>query len=397
MLDSIYLGMTGLMGYSQGLKVIANNTANMNTPGFKSSTLQFGDLVYSDSTSGDAGWPGMQHGKGFGLATYGTALNFNPGELRQTGNAMDVAVDGLGMFTVQDADGNVRYTRSGQFQFNDAGLLVTRVGGLKVFGIDSDGNTGIVSLDGSRASPPKPTGTVKFSGNLSSTATEQTVGSVNVYDSTGTQHTLSVKFTNGSATNPGSWTLSILDGTTAVGTGTLLFKDGKPDAASSQVKFDYTPPGQSPMTVALDFSKDVTSFASGNLSTLAASGQDGFGSGTLSNVSFDTDGFVVLTYSNGQTKKGDRLLLGRFDTADAVESVGNNLFRSTNDAHWHTGTANTEAFGGVKASTVEISNVNLSQEFSDLVIMQRGYQASSQVISTANDMIQELYSMKGKA
>lgn len=397
MLDSIYLGMTGLMGYSQGLKVIANNTANMNTPGFKSSTQQFGDLVYMNSGNNDASLYGAQRGQGFGLATYGTTLNFNSGELRQTGNAMDVAVDGLGLFMVQDAEGGIRYTRSGQFEFNDAGLLVTRTGGLKVLGINRDGVPGIVALDAYRTSPAKPTSTVSMTGNLSSTATEQTVGNVNVFDGAGVQHTLSVKFTNGSATTPGKWAVSILDGTTEVGTGTLQFKDGKPDTASALLSFTYTPAGQASMAVGLDFSKDVTSFASGNLSTLAATKQDGLAAGSLSGVAFDDKGFVSLTYSNGQVARGDQLLLGRFDSSDAVETVGDNLFRSTNDALWHVGVAGSDAFGSIKAATVEISNVNLSQEFSNLVIMQRGYQASSQVISTANDMIQELFSMKSKS
>ncbi|WP_423199794.1 MULTISPECIES: flagellar hook protein FlgE [unclassified Cupriavidus] len=397
MLDSIYLGMTGLMGYSQALKVIADNTANMNTPGFKSSTLQFGDLVYMNTNAPGNGLYGAQRGQGFGLATYGTTLNFNTGELRNTGNALDVAVDGLGMFLVQDADGNIRYTRAGQFDFDDQGLLITRTGGYKVLGIDKDGVTGVVSLDGYRTSPAQPTSGISMTGNLSSTATEQTVGNINVFDVAGVQHTLSAKFTNGSATVPGSWTVTILDGTTEVAKATLLFKDGKPDPVSAILTFAYTPPGESPMSVALDFSKDVTSFASGNLSTLAATKQDGVAAGTLSNITFDEDGFVALTYSNGKSARGDQLLLGRFESSDAVESVGNNLFRSTDDRLWHIGVANSEAFGSIKPTSVEISNVDLSQQFSELVIMQRGYQASSQVVSTANDMIQELFSMKSQA
>ncbi|WP_420997919.1 flagellar hook-basal body complex protein [Cupriavidus sp. 30B13] len=396
MLDSIYIGMTGLMGYSEGLKVIANNTANMNTPGFKSSTLQFGDLLYTDGKS-DLGLGGSMSGHGFGLSTFGTTLNFNSGELRQTGNSMDLAVDGLGLFMLQAQDGSIRYTRSGQFDFNDAGELITRTGGLKVFGIDAAGNVGIVSVAGARTSAAKATGKVSFTGNLSSTATEQTVGNLKVFDVAGVEHALSLKFTNGSATTPGSWAVSILDGTTEVGNGTIQFTNGSPSADTAQLTFSYTPPGQAEMSVTLDFSKDVTSFASGNLSTLAASGGDGTPAGTLANIGFDENGFVVLTYSNGESTKGDRLLLGRFDSSDAIKAVGDNLFMSTNDSLWHQGVANSDAFGGIKPVTIEISNVDLSQEFSDLVIMQRGYQASSQVISTANDMLQELFTMKSQA
>jgi flagellar hook protein FlgE len=91
------------------------------------------------------------------------------------------------------------------------------------------------------------------------------------------------------------------------------------------------------------------------------------------------------------------LAVSRFDSQDAIEPSGDNQFRPTNNHAWHIGSAGADGFGNVKAGTIEISNVDLSQEFSDLVIMQRGYQASSQVISTANDMLQELFSMKGRA
>ncbi len=138
---------------------------------------------------------------------------------------------------------------------------------------------------------------------------------------------------------------------------------------------------------------DVTSFASGTLSTLALGSNDGFGAADLSSATFDSTGTLILTYANGQTVKGSRLSLGRFDTTSAVGSLGDNEFEALDGRAWHTGTAG-GAFGNVRSGKVEISNVDLSQEFSDLVIMQRGYQASSQVITTANEMLQELFSMK---
>src|SRR4051794_22833120 len=116
MLNSIYIGMSGLQGYSQGLRVIANNTANLNTPGFKGSTLQFADMFYSNNRT-QAGPGGMMQ-VGYGLNTAGTVLNFQQGELRQTGNSLDLAVDGQGLFTVKDASGDLHYTRAGQFSFN---------------------------------------------------------------------------------------------------------------------------------------------------------------------------------------------------------------------------------------------------------------------------------------
>jgi len=130
--------------------------------------------------------------------------------------------------------------------------------------------------------------------------------------------------------------------------------------------------------------------------TLKMDSQDGLGPGTLSGTAFDANGVLRLSYSNGQTVKGASLALARFDSPDAVAALGNNQFEMVNKNAWHFGKAGEGAFGSVRAGQIEISNVDLSQEFSDLVIMQRGYQASSQVISTANEMLQQLFSMKSK-
>src|SRR3569833_2258055 len=119
MLDSINVGTTGLLGYQQGLRVIANNTANMNTPGFKSSTLGFADLFYA-STPGSGG---NDVQLGHGLATTGTRLNFSQGEMQQTGGDFDLALQGEGLFMLRNDAGQVRYTRAGSFQFNGDGVF----------------------------------------------------------------------------------------------------------------------------------------------------------------------------------------------------------------------------------------------------------------------------------
>lgn len=391
MLDSIYVGMTGLHGFSQGLRVIANNTANINTPGFKGSSTQFADLFYSTTASGS----GLAQ-VGYGLDTTGTALNFKQGELRQTGNALDLAMDGQGLFTLRDPNGDLHYTRAGQFMFNSEGTLVNRGDASTVMGVDANGVMGAISINGQSTLQGKASSNVKFTGNLSSTANSQTINSVKVIDSVGGEHLLSVKLTNANTTTPGAWTVELLDGATSIGTGQIVFVDGRPAAGSSTVSLTYTPAGLPPIPLVLDFSTDVTSFASGTLSTIAFQSQDGYPPGALTGVTFDEMGVLVMSYSNGQTAKGSKLSLARFDSLDAVESVGGNAFDATNSLAWHVGTAGQGGFGTVRSGMVELSNVDLSQEFSDLVIMQRGYQASSQVISTANEMLQELFVMRGK-
>ncbi len=122
--------------------------------------------------------------------------------------------------------------------------------------------------------------------------------------------------------------------------------------------------------------------------------QDGYGPGGLTKVTFDAAGFLQMSYSNGQVVRGPRLALGRFNSPDAVGSLGNNEFEVKDGAGWQTGAAGEQGFGSVRAGMVEMSNVALSQQFSDLVIMQRGYQACSQIVSTANDMLNELFAMR---
>lgn len=391
MIESIYVGMTGLSSFSRGLRVIANNTTNLNTPGFKSSSLRFSDAFYAGG-----GYAGRQFGQmGYGVSTMGTSMSFKSGELRQTGNGLDLAIDGQGMFMLKGADGSIRYTRAGQFQFNRDGTLVTQGTGAKVMGVGADGAPSEISIANLKTSAGKATAVAKFTGNLSSSGTDQTVSGVRVYDAAGGEHLLSVKLTNTNSTTPGSWKVELMDGSSLVGTSQLVFQDGKPTAATSKLSFTYTPAGQSAVPLTLDFSADVTSFASGTLSTLAFASQDGFAPAELSSASFDATGTLVLTYANGQTAKGARLSLGRFDTSDAVGAAGDNQFEALDGSAWHTGVAG-GAFGSVRSGYIEISNVDLSQEFSDLVIMQRGYQASSQVISTANEMLQELFSMKSR-
>lgn len=398
MIESIYVGMTGLAGFSNGLRVIANNTTNLNTPGFKSSSLQFTDLFYTrDNVSGGPGESGYSQ-IGYGLNTAGTALSFKQGDLLQTGNDLDLAIKGEGFFLLRDEDGRLSYTRAGQFRFNNEGVLLSSDTGQKVMGLDAGGQLVEINITGSRIHPGRATSAVTFNGNLSSTATDRTISGVKVIDALGGEHVLDVRLTNLGATTPGAWRVDLLEGTNVVGTGQILFQNGLPVPGSSTVALTYSPAGVAPIPLTLDFSTDVTSFAAGNLSTLAMKSQNGLGPGQLTAASFNASGALVLSYSNGQTSNSTSLALIRFDldAMASIEARGNNQFVSSAASGWHIGLAGAPGFGAISSQNLEKSNVDLSQEFSNLVVMQRGYQASSQVVSTANEMLQQLFSMKTK-
>lgn len=390
MLDSIHVGMTGLQGYARGLRVVANNTANLNTPGFKASTLQFSDLFYTDNRGG--GGPRLGHG----LGAVGTQVDFRAGDLRQTGNEFDLGLEGEGMFMLRTPDGEVRATRAGQFAFDADGRFVNRADGSQVLGLDAAGHRTDITVAGLRTVAGKASSNLRFTGNLSSTLEDHTVSGLKVFDGLGEERTLELKFSKVGADAPNAWKVELFDRSTSLGTARLAFSEGLPQAEGARPKFSWHRAGHPAAELTLDFSSDVTSFASGTLATLALSGQDGKAPGNLTRLAFDTQGVLVATYSNGETVQGARLLLGRSRSVEAIEQRGDNQFAATRAQAWDHGAAGDPAFGTVRSGVVEVSNVDLSREFSDLVVLQRGYQASSQVIATANDMLQELFRMKSK-
>jgi flagellar hook protein FlgE len=394
MIGTIYIAMTGLRGYEQGLRVISNNTANLNTPGFKGSRIQFADLYNPTGSAGQSVPQGLGQ-TGYGLGTVGTMLELQQGQLQSTGNALDLAVDGEGMFILRDEAGRLRYTRDGQFKFDADGRLVSVTSGEEVMAFDGSRNLTPVTIGALGTNAAAATGTVAFKGNLSSSVNSKTVDGVVIVDRVGANHTLSVRLA-AVAGMPGTWDVTVLDGTITVGNGRIAFINGQPDPAQSKVTFTYTQPGQTDMPVTLDFSTNVTSFDSGSLSTLAFASQDGRAQGVLTGVTFDADGVLQITYSNGQKVAGVQLALARYPSVDSVQQVGTNQFVSADGVPWESGVGQKDGFGAVRSGTVEVSNIDLSQEFTDLVIMQRGFQASSQVISTANEMLAELFGMRGK-
>lgn len=395
MFESIHVGLSGLDSYSKGLNVISNNVANLNTTGFKGSQLQFADLYYKNSDAGLGGGSARQQ-LGSGVGTAGTFLNFQQGEARRTGADLDLMIDGPGLFILRQQD-RTSYTRAGQFEFDKDGYLVDQTMRARVAAAGDGGQLQDISITGLRASPPKATSRVKFAGNLSTGSQQHVVSGLTLFDAAGTPVPVRLAFDNTNTSQPGSWkvTATTADGT-VVGSGELRFTSGKPQPGFESVTLSFTPGNGLPLQAVLDFSLDTTSFSSGTNSTLAVASQDGFGAGSLVKASFDADGYFVTSYSNGQTEKHGRLAVGWFANLDALEQVGNNQFVHKYGEAPQLGHPGEQVFGKLTAGSIESSNVDLSQQFSEMIITQRGYQASSQVITTANEMIQQLMDMRGK-
>ena len=395
MLETLYVGMTGLDTYAKGLNVISNNVANLNTTGFKASQLQFADLYYKNNDGGlGAGDPQQQIGAGVGAG--GTFLNFQQGEARQTGEDLDMLIDGPGLFVLRKEEATT-YTRAGQFQFDKDGFVVDQTNGARLAGATDSGELVDLSITGLRANAPKATAKVKFNGNLSTGDTQHVVSSVTVYDSLGAPTVLKLTFDNTNVAAAGSWkvTATTNDGT-EVGGGEVRFKGGKPELGFDAVTLNFTPKDGQAMSLVLDLAVDVTSYAGGTESTLAVASQDGYSAGSLVRASFDSDGNFVTTYSNGQVEKHGRVALAWFSHTDSLEQIGSNQFVNRFGQSPDIGRPGQGEFGKIVARSLEMSNVDLSQQFSEMIVTQRGYQASSQIITTANEMIQQLLDMRGK-
>src|SRR5262245_50880298 len=164
MIDSVFTALSGLQGHQRGLSTISNNVANMNTPGFRGSHVDFTDVFSGGGTGGQPG----ESTAGGGLNASRVSLDLRAGEIQQTGRELDLALHGDGYFVVRDKAGALRYTRNGAFEFNDEGVLVGRGHEMAVMARDAAGNLSQIALAGLRNSPPSATTQVLLSGNLTS-------------------------------------------------------------------------------------------------------------------------------------------------------------------------------------------------------------------------------------
>jgi flagellar hook protein FlgE len=358
MFESIYVGQSGLMGFSKGLNVISNNVANLNTPGFKSSTLQFMDLLYQSQTTG-SGESSAQIG--YGLDTGSTSLNMKQGELRNTGNDLDLAINGPGFFVLRK-DGQTSYTRAGQFQFDANGYLIEKNSLARVSAMNGGSALQDISINGLRVSSPKATSKVTFTGNLSTGGTQHVISSLTVYDALGGAHALKLTFDNNNANQAGTWNITVEDAAGSIATGQIGFQNGAPSTSANSITFAYTPSGASQMSITLDFSKDVTATSAGATSSLAMNTQDGYATGALTKTTFDANGFLTLTYSNNQTAKYDQMALAWFDNIQALKLEGGNLFVNSSEQKVTYGAPGTSLFGKIQAGNIELSNVDLTNK-----------------------------------
>ncbi|MFT4925216.1 MAG: flagellar hook protein FlgE [Phenylobacterium sp.] len=387
MFQAFFTGLSGLFSFSKNLDSVSNNIANMNTPGFRGQ-----DTFYRSLSSGD-------QGTGYGTQVSGQGYRFSEGDVRQTGNATDMAIAGNGFFVLRDGD-NLLYTRAGQFAFNDQGILTDSVSGLEVGAINANGQIESLDISTYRALAPESTSEVTFSGNLSQGAAEHSINGLTVYNALGEAVEVNLKFTNEEATLAGSWTVAVTDKDgVAITTNTAEIRfgtDGTPLAGFTGLSFNLTDSLGGTSTVALNFgtSGDITGSTStdaGTTSTLQGTVTDGSPIAVLTGINFAADGVLKLSYNNGKVNDGPVLALANFTNDSALKLVDGSIFSAGDVSGRSLGQPGQDSLGSLVAQSIELSNVDLSREFADMIIIQRGYQASSRILNVANQMLEQLY------
>ncbi|MEO6310264.1 MAG: flagellar basal-body rod protein FlgF [Leifsonia sp.] len=391
MLRSLYSGISGLRSHQTMLDVTGNNIANVNTVGFKSSAVQFQDTLSQVVKSGtgaqvEAGGTNPAQ-VGLGVQVAAIATNFAQGSAQATGKGTDLMISGDGFFLVQSGTES-RYTRNGAFDFDSLGRLVTADGSF-VQGRTADANgkipvgaaTGNIKLPLQATIPGNRTTRADLGGNLPADIADGTVLSreITVYDAVGKESKLDVTFTK----TPGGWDVSDGKG----GAPTPLAFD-----AAGKLSVPAAPGEMLVGGVTVNLSK-VTGFA--KLSTIAVNSQDGSKPGTLTAFTISGDGTVLGTFSNGETRSIAQIALATFANPGGLEKAGGSTYRaSANSGQAVLGAAGDPGFGQVTGGSLEMSNVDLSQEFTNLIVAQRGFQANARIITTSDEVLQELTNLK---
>ncbi|MDH5762687.1 MAG: flagellar hook protein FlgE [Nitrospinota bacterium] len=405
LISTLTTGVSGVITNSRALNIIGDNISNVNTTGFKSSKAVFGDLF---STSLSGGTLTSQVGKGAQLL--GSLQSFEQGAFENSTSALDLAVDGNGFFIVNDGTGNF-YTRAGQFRVNENGLVETLTGEvLQGFPITNNVvGTSLtdVSLTGVQ-STPQPTTQFTLGAQLDgSEVTGYTFNSpIQIFNSVGTQDILTIQFTKNLTTN-NIWDFTVTSQQGAVvggaagqvtfdTSGQLLDVNGG-GLVDWAIDLDYS--ASSPPAAAQTINWALTDGAgatNGTMTGFAANSsnnsvvQDGFGSGILVGVAVDFDGTVAGLFDNGQSQPLFQLGLADFLAPTGLTRLGQNLFAESRlSGQAIISLPETGAFGSVLGNTLELSNVDLAEEFVQLIKTQQAFQASARVISTTDDLLTE--------
>jgi flagellar hook protein FlgE len=452
MLRSMYSGVSGLRGFQTALDVVGNNIANVNTIGFKGGQTVFQDLL--SQTIQGAGLPAQGGGTnpaqvGLGMRLAGTTTNFAQGGLQNTGRPTDMSIQGDGFFVVRRGTDKF-FTRAGAFSLDGNGRLTSPQGALiqgwtaNVQGvINNNLDVADINMPVGTLINPQVTKNVKVGGNLPANAAVGTILStaITIYDQNGAAKSLTFEYKRGGpAADPAgqqTWTLMLksdVDTTTPaletllpVATPIVLNFDqltGRlATAAGGGAAVTVTPaaPGvpagfdvdasqlvngafklgafngaPTPDKFHIDFAdptQPLTQFSA--INSVSAIDQDGSAPGALQTFTISQDGIITGVFSNGKTQSIAQIALATFSNPAGLEKLEGSMYRpSANSGLPQVGVAGIAGRGTLAGGTLEMSNVDLAQEFTNLIVAQRGFQAATRVITASDEVLSDLVNIK---
>ncbi len=504
MLRSLYAGVSGLRNNQVRMDVIGNNISNVNTVAFKAGRVTFKE-GFAQLLQGASRPPGDQGGInpiqiGLGMQIGSIDQIFNQGNLETTGSNTDVAIQGDSFFVVRKGNQSF-YTRSGNFQVDALGNMVSPTNGFVVQGrtydngVLQDGIRDIQLPFGQKVSA-KPTTETVLAGNLNASASifqgvftnaldralpinqsAWTETQISVFDSQGTKQDIKIQMwktapntwdwridpiasaqvqnfqtdalnpptaiglptpptgyeilpgnvqvlsTSGTPyNNPGDWSFNAATGavdftasmpsnsaikigyfmspvtaTPSVNGGTLTFDQAGIMNTNITAAVDFAVPGANLVQINLKLNGGVsglTQFASTS-STAVLRDQNGYTSGSLQNFSIDRFGLITGFFTNGTTSPLAKIVLGDFNNPSGLLRIGDNMYQeSANSGGAVLGFALEGSQSQLTSGALEMSNVDLAQEFTNMIVAQRAFQANGKVVSTSDEMLQELMTIK---
>jgi flagellar hook protein FlgE len=413
MFTSFSTALSALGALSTAVDVVGNNLANLNTPGFKSSVVSFHDLV---TQSLGAGLGETQ--VGFGVGRPVTLRQFSQGAIQSSSGPLDAAIQGDGFLVVRDRAGSLLYTRGGNLQVDKSGNLLTatseRIQGWTATGttVDTNRAVGDIVVPVGSLKAPNPSTTFSFDMNLTANSTAgppatQFSTTIEVFDSLGSSHSVTVNFTK--TATPGQWDYALsfpdADVTSPITpvTGTLTFNsEGKlidPPAAGPfpAITVSGLTNGAADMTMTWQLyngtSPRLNQYA--QPSAVSANAQDGSPAAQLIRVGLDDGGRILAQYSDGQQIMVGQLAMAAIRNPESLVAVGNNNYQlSARSALPAIGTPGTGGRGTILGGAVEFSTVDIAREFTNLIVLQRGYQANTRVVTTVDELSQETINLK---
>jgi len=415
MIGSLFAGISGLNANSTAMTVIGDNIANVNTTGFKANRSSFANVL-STSLQGSGG-----SNIGRGVAFWGSTPSWSQGSVENTANATDMAINGRGFFMVNDQSGQTLFTRAGEFSFDRNGDLRNPDGlsvqGYEVTAVAPDGALTLgaimnIGVPSESTSPPVETDEFTMDINLDAGAavTDTYSTSQVFYDSLGNAVPVTFTFTRVAAVAPATATWNVAAAIPAsAGTGAAISTPSVGfdatgnmvvPAADATVTLTLTNGATSPQAInwalydpAGPSLGDITGYSSASVTTFQT--QNGFPAGSLRGVSVDELGVVTGAYSNGQMTPLYQVALVDFPSYYGLSKMGNNLYaESLSSGQALPGVAQSGRLGSISPSSVEMSNVDLAQEFVKMITTQRAFQANSRVITTSDEILNELINIK---